>query len=85
MRIKLALYCTNLTVFLCLQYVKINIEDFGNINFYNIFVHTVNELLFILDCATKYSLHNPVNLFATSLIIMLTNIVSFYIFRTSSQ
>ena len=86
MCVKLALLYTNLLFFARLQYVKINIEGFENINFTTSLL-TLKELLFILDCATKYSLHNPGNLF-NLLIITLTGIVtwaSFYMFRTSSH
>ena len=48
---------------------------------YDVFVDTVKELLFIVDCATKSSLYNTLNLFANLFIILFTGIVtwaSFY-------
>ena len=71
-------YRTDLSVFLRLQNVKINIEGCKN-KFYNIFA-TVKELLFIFDYATKYSLHNPQHLFANLLIITLTGDITWAVF-----
>ena len=51
------------------------------IKFYNIFVATLKELLFIFDYATKYGLYKLVNLFVNLFIILNTDIaiwVSFY-------
>ena len=43
---------------------------------YKVFVETFKELLFINNNAIKYSLYNPVNVFANLLIIFFTGIVN---------